>query len=289
MNYQEAMERLERPKPQNKKSLGTNLTLAKTEPAGSVPSHAVLTYFKTDILVWAEDGSVKISDGGFMASSFTRNKINEYLPRNWWISTHELAYNKGSFVCTVNMGNEQSAPYYAGSWYKSDGTASHVMEKQDAKKLIDDVAQVVGQCVVDYLRGKLSCGDVDEHLCERLMAQQWPEREEVTRRILKGQITTATLAEVLAVYAMTDQVRSFWEEYYEASDPRKPRTNKDLIRRIELELRHPDVQKRPPGDSNRFRAIKGMMMGHGERMLLENLGFDIIEKERFPNHVSGGR
>ena len=287
MDYEEALDRLERPRNKPQKTLATKLVLRKTRPEQE-QSDIALKYFATDILLWAPDGAVRINSGGFLASHCTREKINEYLPKGWRLWTYDTAFSKKHFVATIGdhywdegaWVSTWTVPYTANAWYRC-GSASHVFTKFDAANMLKH----------GLLEGRLSKHDVQTEVFDRfVLAWESENGEEKERMILEtlaegSTINRATVASVIRfvnqhTYFMR-QAESYWKEYFEYTDAKKDRTQTGLVARVAFEMKHEGMCERYKKNSKEYTEFRNDLLFAGETLFLEGLGFEIYRKERF--------
>lgn len=297
MDYEEALDRLERPRNKSQKTLATRLVLRKTRPEQDQTDIA-LRYFATDILTWSPDGGVRIDSGWFLASRCTREKINEYLPKGWRLWTHDTAFSKRHFVATIGdygwNGKEWAStwavPYATRVWYKH-GSASHVFTKFNAASMLKQAADYVKNCAQALLDGRLSKDTVQHKVFDQFVNAWETVRGEAREHLIletlaeESNINMATVASVIRFvnqrHHFVQKAESYWKEYFEYTDAKKDRTQKGLIARVAFEMKHEGMCERYKKNSKEYAEFRNDLLFAGETLFLEGLGFEIHEKKRF--------
>lgn len=309
MNYQQACDRLDKPRRQTGKNLGHKLRLfydgAWTDENDVTKPKVTLQYFDTGILEWRHDGGVRIDAEGFWDSSCTQQKLNEYSPRGWRIQQHHLRFAPKMRCASVNIRTDtyelvRSMPYEDGALYFEDGRADakgSPLNDFNASEIVGDIAATVEETVMAFLYGELARPTIEEDIVALEVSTM---AGVVDHALRKNQviidIAKAKRASAPLVWWVidTEWKNSFRMNQLELYEPKNypftgvVRSMKERVAQMEHFLRVGHDRTRYKKNSEEFHAMKKDLMSECEQMLLKELGFGVKEFERRPRSDRAG-
>jgi hypothetical protein len=296
MNYEEARDRLAKPRFKESKKLGHKTYLEREFHGKEDGTSEVLfkiRYFNTHILIFYPTGEVQIRDGGWLTSTCTIQKINEYLPRGWRLSTTFLKYLPKSKVGVLEAHDTKShnslwsVPYADQVMYHQDsGRCGYPRAalKHSAYDLITKIGDYVWNTVDDFLNGRLHSKDVTVTSLDELVESvgEEPQREDLTLMVLQGQVRQASLVASVIKHGLSLPYRhiapSYWGECFQFTDARKNKNLKQRIKEMSYQMVHEDLPLRYLGNSSGFFSLRDVLHQNIEKLLIKWLGFDTYLK-----------
>lgn len=307
MDYAEAAERLAKPISKTSKIIGHKLYLREMDTGErDQPKAYALRYFDTNILSWYPDGGVIVEDGGFLSSAYTIHKVNEYLPKDWNLTTVPVRFEAKKFVGVLyrasydaeyNRQIRWAYPYESKTRFYETGRADmELVQQHSAFDLIRKVGDYVQRCTDEFLQGGIHKVCIDATTRDAIIdawAKDDSDREEYALQaaLLSEELHPATM---LSVIIHSQQLRPsisepYWAENYPFTGTAKTKSNKQHVLELEHRMKHGDLPKRLKGNSKAFFAIRDDIRTALEKFLLEGLGFTIYEKESFAHLRKGNR
>lgn len=304
MNFQQASDRLDKPRKQDSKNIGHKLKLYKSWPTSSSDngdtSRINLQYFNTDILTWYPDGGVIIRGGGYWDSPCTRDKINEYSPRGWRMEMQHLRFNPKMRAAYVSIRTEKwdfvrAMPYEDGVRFYEDGRADHKgspLHDVDASSIGAHITETVEHTVKAFLRGDLAPPTIEEDLTAldvQTMAGIVDREQQRLQKIVR--VARSREASSTLIYAVIDreyknsfrlnQLELYRPGIYELTEG-SVRTAKARIAQMEHFLRVGNNRARYAKNSSEYHSMRKDLLAECERFLFQELGFELKEYERHP-------
>ena len=304
MDYEEAKDRLDKPRKKNSKNIGHELVLRRGMVKEGGGSFIYLRYFRTDIITWFPDGSVQINDGGFASSSYTVEKINSYLPKNWYLTPSPV--HKGVFTAVLHKvgvskegwGDLWAYPYEPDSTFTEEGRTDLMPSRSfNALETKAKIAAYAKKNVDDLMHGRLSGNlfKIEEmEALDRSFARSSPKikKERLCLDVLEQKLVPPiTFLSFIGMMAARHSfyLPSYWSENFPYTSSRKNKTLRQEADDLEFRLSKPEVLKRPLENSSEHHAMTSFLTQKTEEVLLKGLGFGVFERQSFGHMRAFGR
>lgn len=280
MDYQEASNRLDKPRKKSSKKIGHQLVLFRSKWSGS--EEISLHFRSTDIITYYPDGTLAVSDGGWAHKRITQEKINRFLPNKWRLELSWLPFSPRHAVGVLCQRNEnwetlRAIPYRSGARFSERGRLD-LGEANNEYSAYDTLSWVRGKVessVYSFLEGKLQCDGNDMEAVARLDVQFDRREKHLVAEVkeLSDSATILWLQRNLNSKRELNLILPYWGDVYQATG--KAKTLKQQMAQLEVRMKHPELQMRERKNSSNFHAMKKALLGGLERFLLERMGFQV--------------
>jgi hypothetical protein len=309
MDYAEAAERLAKPVSKTSKILGHKLHLSEMDTGErDQPKAYALRYFDTNILNWYPDGGVIVADGGFLSSAYTIEKVNEYLPKDWKLTTVPVRFEAKKFVGVLYRASYDAEwsrqirwayPYKSKVKFYETGRADmELVQQHSAFDLIRKVGDYADRFTGEFTTGHVPFECIDHLMRDRIM-NAWDNDDNAKEKyamqavLLSGEIHPATMLGAV-IYGAHTKISTrhisdaYWSENYPFTGTAKTKSIKQQVLELEYRMKTEDqMPKRYKGNSKVFYVFRDAIRAALEKFLLEGLGFTIYEKESFAHLRKG--